>query len=72
MSLEGIEQILERGAREPLFADEIKQDPSILDQYDLTDEEKTALLSKDLDVLESLGLEDRVTKSLFRGKNWAG
>ena len=70
MSLQAIEQILERGAREPQFADAIKTDPSVLDQYELTDEERKAILSRDLDTLESLGMEERVTKSLFRGKTW--
>jgi len=71
MSLEGIEQILERGAREPYFANRIKSDPSVLDEYDLTADERSALLSGDIDTLDSLGLEDRVTKSLLRGKTWA-
>jgi hypothetical protein len=71
MSLQAIEQILERGAREPQFADAIKKDPKVLDQYDLTADERSAILSRDMDKLESLGMEERVTKSLFRGKSWA-
>jgi hypothetical protein len=71
MSLEAIEQIMERGAREPEFARQIRDDPSVLDQYDITAEEREALLSRDPDRLEALGLEGRVTRSLLRGKNWA-
>ena len=71
MSLKGIEEILERGAREPYFANQIKQDPSLLDQYDLTDDERQALLVGDVDAIDALSLEDRVTKSLLRGKTWA-
>jgi hypothetical protein len=71
MSMQGLEQILERGAREPDFADKIKKDPSLLDQYDLTEQERAALLSGERDKLEALGLEERVTNSLFRGKTWA-
>jgi hypothetical protein len=71
MSLKGLEEILERGAREPDFADKIKKDPKLLDQYDLTDQERKALLSGERDALEALGLEERMTNSLFRGKTWA-
>ena len=70
MSMEGLEQILERGAREPDFATKIRNDPSLLDQYELTADERAALLSRDLDKIESLGMDERVTKSLFRGKTW--
>ena len=71
MSIEAIEQILERGARDPNFATELRNDPSILDQYDLTAEERAAILSRDEGQIESLGMDERVTKSLFRGKTWA-
>jgi len=71
MSLQGIEQVLERGAREPDFSSKIKADPRLLDAYDLTELERGALLSGDQDQLEALGMEDRVTKTLFRGKTWA-
>ena len=70
MSMEGMEKILERGAREPDFATKIRKDPSLLDQYELTADERAALLSRDLDKIESLGMDERVTKSLFRGKTW--
>ena len=70
MSMEGLEKILERGAREPDFATKIRKDPSLLDQYELTADERAALLSRDLDKIESLGMDERVTKSLFRGKTW--
>jgi hypothetical protein len=71
MSLQGIEQVLERGAREPDFSSKIKADPSVLDEYDLTEDERTALLTGNQEQLEALGMEDRVTKTLFRGKTWA-
>jgi hypothetical protein len=70
MSLKGLEEILERGAREPGFSATIKSNPAVLDQYDLTAEERQAILSGDETRLESLGMEERVTKSLFRGKDW--
>jgi hypothetical protein len=71
MSLKGIEQVLERGAREPEFAAEIRRDPKVLEQYDLTAEEREAILSRDPVKLEKLGMNDRLTKRLFRGKTWA-
>lgn len=71
MSLKGIEAVLERGAREPDFAAKIKRDPKVLDQYDLTAEERAAILSRDPVQLEKLGMNDRFTKRLFRGKTWA-
>jgi len=71
MSLKGIEQILERGAREPKFAAEIKRNPKVLDEYDLTAEERAAILSGDRARLEKLGMDEQVTTSLFRGKTWA-
>jgi hypothetical protein len=71
MSLKGIEQVLERGARDPEFAKEIRRDPKVLDQYDLSADERTAILSRDPLKLEKLGLSDKLTKRLFRGKTWA-
>jgi hypothetical protein len=71
MSLKGIEELLERGAREPKFAAEIRRDPKVLDKFDLTAEERAAILSGDLARLEKLGLDDKVTQKLFRGKTWA-
>jgi len=71
MSLKGIEQVLERGARDPEFAAEIRRDPKVLDQYDLSAEERGAILSRDPVKLEKLGLADKLTKRLFRGKTWA-
>ena len=71
MSLRGIEQILERGARDPQFAAEIRRDPKVLDQYELSTEEREAILSRDPVKLEKLGLPDKVSKRLFRGKTWA-
>ena len=71
MSIAAIEQILERGAREPEFAAAIQKDPKVLDQYDLTPDERSAILSKDENKIEALGMNERVTKSLFRGKTWA-
>ena len=71
MSLKGIEAVLERGAREPDFAAKIRRDPKVLDQYDLTTEERAAILSRDPVQLEKLGMSDRFTKRLFRGKTWA-
>jgi hypothetical protein len=71
MSIEAIEQILERGARDPEFATAIRTDPKVLDQFDLTPDERAAILSRDESQIEALGMNDRVTKSLFRGKTWA-
>jgi hypothetical protein len=43
----------------------------VLEQYDLTAEERTAILSGDRAQLEKLGMDEHVTTSLFRGKTWA-
>jgi len=71
MSLKGIEQVLERGARDPKFAAEIRKDPKVLEQFDLSVDERAAILSRDPVKLEKLGLADKMTKRLFRGKTWA-
>ena len=36
----------------------------------LGEDERTAILSRDNDQIEALGMNERVTKSLFRGKTW--
>ena len=70
MSIAAIEQILERGARDPEFATAIRKDPTLLNQFDLTADERSAILSRDEGKIEALGMNERVTKSLFRGKTW--
>jgi len=62
MSREGVTQVLTKAAEDPDFKQRAQQDPSLLDQYDLTDEEKEALRNRDHESLEAMGVDQRQTK----------
>jgi hypothetical protein len=66
MSKTGVEQVLKRAAQDEAFKSQIPNDPSVLDQYDLTDDEKTALVNKDHAGLEAIGVDQRQTSWMAR------
>jgi hypothetical protein len=66
MSRAGVEQVLTRAAQDEAFKDQVSNDPSVLDQYELTDDEKAALVNKDHAGLEALGVDQRQTSWMAR------
>ena len=61
MSREGLTQALTRAALEPGFRARVRQDPSLLEVFDLTEDEKEALRTEDNSVLESMSVDERKT-----------
>jgi len=66
MSKAGVEQVLTRAAQDGAFQQQIANDPSVLDQFDLTDDEKSALVNKDHATLEAVGVDKRQTSWMAR------
>jgi hypothetical protein len=66
MSKAGVEQVLTRAAQDDAFKAQVTSDPSVLDQFDLTDDEKAALANKDHAVLEASGVDKRQTSWMAR------
>ncbi|HZO27942.1 MAG TPA: hypothetical protein VFH48_18345 [Chloroflexota bacterium] len=66
MSKDGVEAVLTRAAQDEAFKRQVMDDPSVLDQYDLTDAEKSALVSKDHASLEAVGVDQRKTSWMAR------
>jgi hypothetical protein len=66
MSKAGVEQVLTRAAQDDAFKRQVMDDPSVLDQFDLTDEEKAALANSDRAVLEASGVDRRQTSWMAR------
>jgi hypothetical protein len=62
MSKQGVMQVLTRAAEDKQWGEQIPSDPSILDEYDLTDDEKAALMNKDHEGLEAVGVDQRHTR----------
>ena len=63
MSVEQVEALLSEAATNPGFAAQLGADPAILTGYDLTGEEREALLSGDVDRLCDLGVDGELAKS---------
>jgi hypothetical protein len=60
---DALTKLLERASTDTSFRSQLESDPaSALAGYDLTPEERSAVLSGDSGRLESLGLDARVTK----------
>ena len=66
MSKAGVEQVLTRAAQDAEFKNQIAADPSVLDQFELTDDEKAALANKDHATLEASGVDRRKTSWMAR------
>ena len=72
MSKAGVEQVLTRAAQDEAFKNQIAADPSMLDQYDLTDDEKAALVNSDHASLEAVGVDKRQTSWMARKDTGTG
>jgi hypothetical protein len=63
MSRETLVQVVERVSTDAAFRAQFESDPtSALAGYDLTGEERTALLNRDATKLQALGVDARLTK----------
>jgi hypothetical protein len=63
MSQQALMQVLEKASTDAAFRDELKKNPeTALKAYDLTAEEKAALMSGDTTQLESMGVDSRISK----------
>jgi hypothetical protein len=62
MSKHGVLQVLTRAAQDKEWGEQSPRNPSILDEFELTEEEKTALMNKDHEGLEAAGVDQRHTR----------
>jgi hypothetical protein len=63
MSREALTQVVERASRDPAFRSQLQSSPdSALAGYDLTAEERAAVLSSDPGEVRSLGVDPRISK----------
>ena len=63
MSRAILAEVVGRASSDPAFRSQLQSDPaSALAGYDLTGEERTALLNHDTAKLQALGVEARITK----------
>ena len=63
MSAEALNQVCERAMTDSAFRDQLINDPdTALGAYDLTADERAALLSGDPVRLDELGVDERLTK----------
>ena len=57
VSLDQVQAVLLAARDRPTFAHQLAQAPAILTGYDLTEEERRALLEYDVEALERMGVE---------------
>ena len=57
MSLDQVEAVLVAARDRPTFAHQLAQAPAILTGYDLTPEERRALVDYDVEALERMGVD---------------
>lgn len=57
MSLDQLEAVLVAARDRPTFAHQLAQAPAILTGYDLTEEERRALVENDVAALEKMGVD---------------
>jgi len=63
MSQQMLAELVERASTDAAFRSQLTSDPtSALAGYDLTGEERAALLNRDVAKLHALGVEARITK----------
>ena len=63
MPSQGFEELISRTISDEAFAERLRTDPdSAMGEYDLSDEEKDALRSRDPAKLQALGLDERISK----------
>ncbi len=66
MSKQCLTQVVERATEDTLFRQQLASNPeSALAGYDLTDDERMALLSGDPKKLQDMGVDTRVSKSYW-------
>ncbi len=63
MSQEALAKLVERASTDASFRSQLQSNPdSALKGYELTSDERAALLSRDSSKLQSLGVDARITK----------
>ena len=63
MSKEGVVSFVEKAINDEAFQAELKENPeAALSQFDLTEEEKSAIKSGSEEELKALGLDERLSK----------
>lgn len=63
MSIEAVSQVIDRAVKDRQFCELLAKDPrQALARYELTAEEREALLAGDAEGLEALGLDRRTSK----------
>jgi hypothetical protein len=66
MSKAAVESVLQKAMSDEGFRESLKQDPdSVLEAYDLTPEERSAITSGSAAQLKAMGVDERITKSTF-------
>ena len=64
MSQQGLMEVLEKASTDAAFREELKKNPdAALKGYELSAEERAALMSGDASTLESMGVDARITKT---------
>ncbi len=64
MPSEAFQQLIERAVTDEAFASRLQSDrDAALADYELTEDERQALLSGDPEKLSALGLDERITKT---------
>ena len=64
MPSQGFQQLMERAIADEAFAARLRTDrEAVISEYDLTEDEKEALRSRDPARMEALGVDRRVSKS---------
>ena len=62
------QELIERVITDEAFSARLeKEHEAALKEYDLTDDERQALLSGNQEALSALGLDERVSKKYYRG-----
>ncbi len=70
MSKQALTQVVERASEDALFRQQLASNPeNTLANYDLTPDERAALLSNDPKRLSDLGVDARITKSYWDNFN---
>ena len=73
MSKEGVVSFVEKALSDAAFQSQLKADPDkAMGQFDLTDDERTAIRSGSEEELKALGLDRRLSKTAFFGLGGEG
>jgi len=67
MPSKAMEELIERAVSDEAFAEQLRTDPAgALAGYDLTEDEKAALGSRDADRIRGLGVDERISKIFIK------